>query len=782
MKTDDPRLTAYALDELAPAERAGIEALLADDSSLSEEVRATRELAAQWKGELHGEAAAPLSPTQRSKVLAVARTAGMGALPADARFTRTGQTVLALAAGLILIGFIAMLMSPMSLLDGSAGRLAGNEQRTGHFKSTEGLVLGTSVSVADMAAPPASEVRLRADASGAAAFQPSATITTTNMPPGAALPGSDGTPSFSVAAVSASSTSFTGEVNRIAQTTPPVLAPYAPAPAILTPQPSTALTKMTAGKTAGFTGGWAKGGAASRGGGAYANGELPAEVVAGGESFRVRREADRAGNTESYDAIADNAFLPVKDHPLSTLSIDVDTASYANVRRFLTSGALPPKGAVRIEEMLNYFPCDYPQPAGDAPFSATMEVAACPWTPEHRLVRIGLKGRDLARSERPAANLVFLLDVSGSMQPANKLPLVKESLRLLIDQLDDRDQVAIAVYAGASGTVLDPTRDKAAMRTALDRLEAGGSTNGAGGIQLAYALAAKSFIKGGTNRVILATDGDFNVGITSQSDLVELIEKKAKSGIFLSVLGYGMGNLKDSTLEKLADKGNGNYGYIDTLAEAKKTLVEQMNGTLHTIAKDVKMQVEFNPAQAAAFRLIGCENRLLAKEDFNDDKKDAGEIGAGHSVTALYEVVPAGGVVPGVPPPVDELKYSSKPASAPGAEKAEIFNPQAPISNSPSSPELLTLKLRYKMPDGDVSTKLEFPLTDRGETWEKSSPDFRWAAAVASFGMLLRDSPHNGRAKWDSTLELAHEGRGEDRAGYRAECIALIEKARTLRR
>jgi secreted protein with Ig-like and vWFA domain len=605
-------------------------------------------------------------------------------------------------------------------------------------------------------------------------------------------------------------------------------------------------------------------------GGALAGVPLEQETVGGlpglntplpKDEMAAAQKAKSEGNTEAYDAITDNAFLAVKDQPLSTFSIDVDTASYANVRRFLTSGTRPPRGAVRIEEMLNYFSYDYPQPAGDAPFSATMEVAACPWAPEHRLVRIGLKGKDVARSERPAANLVFLIDVSGSMQPANKLPLVKESLRLLIDQLDDRDLVAIAVYAGASGTVLEPTRDKAKMRAALDRLEAGGSTNGAGGIQLAYELAARSFIKGGTNRVILATDGDFNVGMTSQSDLVELIEKKAKGGVFLSVLGYGMGNLKDSTLEKLADKGNGNYGYIDTLAEAKKTLVEQMNGTLHTIAKDVKIQVEFNPAQAAAYRLIGYENRVLAKEDFNDDRKDAGEIGAGHNVTALYEVVPAGGAVPGASPAADELKYSAKPvadptqesgsspgewfvtaytftqqaeqaeavgdtaqalarnreakaildkiakqnpdwkpeivafrvkrtaesiarlekllpSSAPAADQSAIHNPQS----ATPSPELLTLKLRYKKPDGDVSTKLEFPLTDRGETWEKSSSDFRWAAAVASFGMLLRDSPHKGAATWDSTLELAHEGRGDDRAGYRAECLALIEKARTIAR
>ena len=482
------------------------------------------------------------------------------------------------------------------------------------------------------------------------------------------------------------------------------------------------------------------------------------------------------GNTEAYDAITDNPFLPVAANPLSTFSIDVDTASYANVRRFLNQGQRPPKGAVRIEELVNYFTYDYPQPAGDAPFSATMEVATCPWAPEHRLMRVGLKGRDIARSERPVANLVFLIDVSGSMQPENRLPLVKESLRLLIDQLGPEDQVAMAVYAGASGTVLPPTSDKAKMRRALDKLEAGGSTNGASGIQLAYELAEKSFIKGGTNRVILATDGDFNVGVTSQSDLVDLIEKKAKGGTFLTVLGYGMGNLKDSTLEKLADKGNGNYAYIDTLLEAKKVLVEQMNGTLFTIAKDVKIQVEFNPAQVSAYRLIGYENRMLAKEDFNDDKKDAGEIGAGHTVTALYEIVPAGAAAPGVAPKIDDLKYAPKPATT----QLETLSRLVPDGTGPeaAAKEMLSLKLRYKKPDGDVSTKLEFPLTDTGATWEKSSRDFRWAAAVASFGMLMRESPHKGTASWNSTLELALEGKGEDRSGYRAEFLGLLEKAR----
>ena len=496
------------------------------------------------------------------------------------------------------------------------------------------------------------------------------------------------------------------------------------------------------------------------------------------ERLLVQREPS---NTESYDTITDNAFLAVRDHALSTFSIDVDTASYANVRRFLSEQRLPPKGAVRIEELLNYFDYDYPQPDGEAPFSASMEVAECPWTPEHRLVRIGLKGREIHPDKRPASNLVFLVDVSGSMQPENKLPLVKKCLRQMVDKLGGEDTVAIAVYAGASGCVLEPTNKKSEMRAALDRLESGGSTNGAAGIQLAYQLAERSFIKGGVNRVILATDGDFNVGVTNQSDLTDLIEKKAKSGVFLTVLGFGMGNLKDSTLEKLADKGNGNYAYIDTLNEGRKVLVEQMSGTLVTIAKDVKIQVEFNPAQVGAYRLIGYENRMLKKEDFNDDTKDAGEIGAGHTVTALYEVVPAGVKSAGIPA-VDPLKYQPAPAQTPARvdEAKRYLVPD--VDPAVSSKELLTLKLRYKATDGDTSKLLEFPLTDDGKSYERSSRDFRFAAAVASFGMLLRDSPHKGKANWSSTLELALEGKGEDRSGYRAEFVSLIERAKAASR
>ncbi len=482
--------------------------------------------------------------------------------------------------------------------------------------------------------------------------------------------------------------------------------------------------------------------------------------------------APQESNTEAYDAIQDNPFLTVQENPLSTFSIDVDTASYANVRRFLMGGNLPPKGAVRIEEMVNYFTYDYPQPQGADPFSSTLEVATCPWEPKHRLVRIGLKGRELRKDQRPPSNLVFLIDVSGSMQPQNKLPLVKDALLQMIAELGPKDTVGITVYAGSSGIVLEPTSDRDAIRAALARLESGGSTNGASGIQLAYDLAQRSFIKEGNNRVVLATDGDFNVGVTSRSELVELIEKRAKAGVFLTVLGFGFGNLKDSTLEQLADKGNGNYAYIDTIREGRKVLVEQMAGTLFTIAKDVKIQVEFNPAQVSAYRLIGYENRLMKKEDFNDDKKDAGEIGAGHTVTALYQVVPTGVAIQ--TPGVDPLKYQSSTE----APRLQTGTPAAaPVGGSK---EMLTLKLRAKQPDGDTSTLREFPLTDAGLTWERSSRDFRFAAAVASFGMLLRDSPHKGSTSWATAHELAIEGKGEDAGGYRQEFIGLLEKARSL--
>ncbi|MBI1848881.1 MAG: VWA domain-containing protein [Planctomycetes bacterium] len=478
-------------------------------------------------------------------------------------------------------------------------------------------------------------------------------------------------------------------------------------------------------------------------------------------------DGDTAGaptSTEAYARIDENPFLDVAHNPLSTFSIDVDTASYSNVRRFLNGGQLPPKDAVRIEELLNYFVYDYPQPAGDAPFGVDVEIADCPWNAEHRLARIGLAGRDVPAASRPASNLVFLIDVSGSMNEPNKLPLVKRSLRLLLDRLDERDRVALVVYAGNSGLVLPSTScgDKASIASAIDRLDAGGSTNGAEGIELAYDVASKGKIPGGINRVILATDGDFNVGVTNEGDLTRLIEEKAKSGVFLSALGFGMGNIKDATLQKLADRGNGNYAYIDSLAEAQKVLVEQMGATLQTIAKDVKIQVEFNPAVVSGYRLLGYEKRMLRQEDFNDDAKDAGEIGAGHTVTALYEVVPAGKTVP--TPAVDPLKY--QPTPIPGA--------------TTGSADLLTVKLRYKDPEGDASRLLEQPVVDSGSTLDRASDDFRFAAAVASFAMVLRGSPNKGSSTFDSARDLASGARGRDAAGYRAEFLGLVEKARAI--
>lgn len=471
-------------------------------------------------------------------------------------------------------------------------------------------------------------------------------------------------------------------------------------------------------------------------------------------------------NTESYDAIQENVFLAAKENPLSTFSIDVDTASYANMRRFLQAGQRPPAGAIRTEELINYFRYDLPQPQGDAPFSVTTDVTRAPWSPRHLLARIALQGRDIERSKLPPSNLVFLVDVSGSMGQPNKLPLLQQTLLELVDELRDRDRVALVTYAGSTSVVLPSTsgENKAAIRSAIERLGAGGSTNGASGIQLAYQTAREQFLAEGNNRVLLCTDGDLNVGITSQSDLVDLIENERKSGVFLSVLGFGTGNYKDSTLEKLADKGNGNYAYIDSLSEGRKVLVEQMGATLFTIAKDVKIQVEFNPATVAGYRLIGYENRLLAKEDFNDDTKDAGEIGAGHTVTALYEIVPVGQELP-ADRSVDPLKYQSP----------------APVATAaPVSEDLFTVKLRYKAPDGEVSKLIEKEVGSEVVDFEKAPADARFAAAVAAFGMKLRGSPAAGDLGWEDIRKIARDSLGEDKGSYRAEFLTLIEKARQL--
>jgi Ca-activated chloride channel family protein len=474
----------------------------------------------------------------------------------------------------------------------------------------------------------------------------------------------------------------------------------------------------------------------------------------------------RQFHTEEYDKINENEFLDARQNPLSTFSIDVDNASYSNVRRFIQDGQMPPKDAVRIEELINYFTYDYPQPKNGYPFSITTEMSTCPWNGEHKLLLIGLQGKKIAMENLPPSNLVFLLDVSGSMNEPNKLPLVKAAFRLLVDQLREEDKVSIVVYAGRAGLVLPSTYgdEKEEILHAIDQLQAGGSTAGGEGILLAYKIAQENFKKNGNNRVILATDGDFNVGISSDAELERLIEEKRDLGIYLSVLGFGTGNYKDSKMEKLADKGNGNYSYIDNLKEARKVFVGQMAGTLFTIAKDVKLQIEFNPTKVKAYRLIGYENRMLAKEDFNSDKKDAGELGAGHSVTALYEIIPSGGEVN--LPEVDDLKYQDS-----------RINRIAKKTN-----EILTVKFRYKPPKESESRLIVHPLEDETAELDETSNNFRWAASIAEFGMLLRDSQFKGSASFRDALELAQDARGKDREGYRAEFIRFVELCKDLAR
>ncbi|HRH10713.1 MAG TPA: von Willebrand factor type A domain-containing protein [Bacteroidia bacterium] len=470
-------------------------------------------------------------------------------------------------------------------------------------------------------------------------------------------------------------------------------------------------------------------------------------------------------NTEEYSKINDNEFKEVSKNPLSTMSIDVDRASYSNMRRFITQGSLPPADAVRVEEMINYFSYDYKQPEGNVPFSITTEYSECAWNKKHNLVHIGIQGKEVNTTSMPANNLVFLLDVSGSMWSANKLPLVKSGLRLLVEQMRPQDHVALVVYAGAAGLVLPSTsgKEKDKIMAAIEQLEAGGSTAGGAGIKLAYQVAKDNFITSGNNRVILATDGDFNVGASSDGELIRLIEEKREGGVFLTVLGFGTGNYKDSKMEQLADKGNGNYAYIDNILEAKKVLVQEMGGTLLTIAKDVKIQIEFNPAKVKGYRLVGYENRVLANEDFNDDKKDAGELGAGHTVTAIYEIIPAGSDEEMAS--VDPLKYQ-----------------KTTVNTSIATDEILTVKFRYKEPNENNSKLITMVVADKRKSLSSSSENLRFASAVAEFGMVLRDSKFKGNADFKSVLALAKNSKGKDVEGYRAEFIRLVEMAELLKK
>jgi Ca-activated chloride channel family protein len=495
-------------------------------------------------------------------------------------------------------------------------------------------------------------------------------------------------------------------------------------------------------------------------------------------------------NTESYADISENGYRDPLREPYSTFSIDVDNASYSNVRRFINLGQEVPADAVRIEEMINYFRYDYPEPSGEHPFSVYTEAGTCPWNSNHYLLHIGLRAKDIDRTEMPASNLVFLLDVSGSMSSPNKLPLLKSAFGLLVNELRGQDRVAIVVYAGAAGVVLEstPGNKKEIIMEAIDRLEAGGSTAGGAGLMLAYKIAEKNFVRGGNNRIILATDGDFNVGVSDNKSMEQLVEEKRGLGIYMTVLGFGMGNIKDDKMEIIADKGNGNYAYIDNIQEARRVLVQEFGGTLFTVAKDVKFQVEFNPAYVKAYRLVGYENRLLADQDFNDDTKDAGEMGAGHTVTALYEIIPAGSDETGFPA-VDPLRYQDSHGGYPSVDRDRDYNKmpvakdsrdgraeRAGMTDAPR--ELCNIKLRYKDPDALTSKLFSKAVgTDikkAGETTDR----FRFSAAVAEFGMILRNSKYTGNATRADVISLASGARGSDPDGYRAEFIRLVQSAK----
>lgn len=491
---------------------------------------------------------------------------------------------------------------------------------------------------------------------------------------------------------------------------------------------------------------------------------LQEEAISTDNFMAPSKKKDGMMNTEQYDLIVENDFRSALKYPLSTFGIDVDNASYSNSRRFLMQGTMPPRDAVRVEEFINYFNYDYPQPDGKQPFSINTEISECPWNTSHRLVHIGLQGRDIPKENMPPTNLVFLLDVSGSMNAPNKLPLLKNAFKLLIKELREEDRVAIVVYAGASGVVLQSTSgaEKRKIRLAIDELHAGGSTAGAEGIHLAYKIAEKNLIDGGNNRVILATDGDFNVGQSSDSELVQIIEEKREKGISLSILGFGNGNYKDSKMEKLADNGNGNYAYIDNINEARKVLVNEITSTLYTIAKDVKLQIEFNPAHVKEYRLIGYENRIMNDEDFNNDKKDSGDLGAGHTVTALYEIIPKNSKESMIST-VDQLKYQDRNLT----------------SNASDDPDLMTIKLRYKAPEADVSELIELSTRDQATSLNETSDNFRFSAAVAEFAMLLRNSKYKGGATYEGVEDLAQSAKGEDLDGYRNEFLRIVKLGET---
>jgi len=773
---NDPRWTAYALGEIADEkERAEIESILAESEEMRRLVEEIRQTAGLLKEELSAEPSVGLTPAQRDRIQTKANTGrgwfqsrpvwmALGAAAAlllaiTVMLTRFGpeKTVLQQkGSGPVLTAELKEPAQTTELLRQKlektpASDAAEHARASIDLKADHNLSAGADFDK-EQSAPPAASIRADSPAEARPLAEKAAAVGETSrnevsdsLVASLLAPGEQKGQAFAEQKPSLSEE--TKAVSDLVAVQTQALANQYPAP-----------LPMKAVSSSMMVGGMA-GGLQNQAEDASMRKRLPPPprpMPPWPPAPRPRGDF----NTEAYDYISDNPFLEVAQNPLSTFSIDVDTASYSNVRRFLDGGSLPPKDAVRIEELVNYFDYDYRGPTDEKPFAVHFELADAPWKPEHRLLRIGLKGREISPGKRPPANLVFLLDVSGSMADENKLPLVKESMRLLVDQLTESDRVAIVVYASDTHVVLPSTSgdQKERLRQAIDHLRAGGSTNGASGIQLAYQTAQQNYLREGTNRVILATDGDFNVGITNRGDLTRLIEERAKSGIYLSALGFGMGNYKDATLELLANKGRGNYAYIDTSKEARKVLVEQINATLVTIAKDVKIQVEFNPRQVSAYRLIGYEDRVMPKEDFNDDDKTAGVVGAGHAVTALYELVP------GVSDPgkkVDPLKYQKS----------------VQTSSSADSDEILTMKIRSKDPEKDKSVLSEFTVKGPARKFSSASQDFKFAAAVAAFGMVLRDSPDKGSANMESALEWAKEGRGSDKNGYRQEFIRLIHRA-----
>lgn len=758
---DDPRLTAYALREMHdPQERAEVEAALAADPKLQAAVDAIRATASVLSDALAQEPSPGLTTEQKAAVVKTHDHSQTKEKPRDGvvvsflkYFQRHG---LATAAVLCLLALVAAILLPsvgsvryVAALD-EARQHALREGQAPATPEAESEVAGRRYGndEADMGAPIATMQEVETEPLGLVDSQQKAAALQEPL-------------TLAEAGVQPREQAQSGRLNRVPSQAP--VAPAMEAPQVAT-RPAPAASPQPRRELF-----------------AAADYDIPPPSLPAPPAPPAPAEG---WNREGYDRIVENEFLNVADKPLSTFSIDVDTASYANARRFLQGGRLPPADAVRLEEMVNYFDYDYPVPEADThPFSVTTEVGVAPWEPRHLLVQVGLQGYEIPWEERPSSNLVFLLDVSGSMNNANKLPLVKSALENLIQRLDRRDRVAIVVYAGASGLALPSTTadNHETIRHALNRLSAGGSTNGGQGIELAYQVAREHFIEGGNNRVILCTDGDFNVGVSDRGSLTRLIEQKAASGVFLSICGFGSGNLRDGMMEELSNKGNGNYSYIDSEREARRVFGTALTGTLLTIAKDVKIQVEFNPANVAAYRLLGYENRALADRDFNDDTKDAGEIGAGHTVTALYEIVPVGIEAP--EPLVDPLRYG---ADAPSSEDAPaLSSAQAALAH-----ELMTVKLRYKQPDGDTSTLLSTVVEMPEVTVEpdktvsvalgEPTENLRWASAVAEFALLLRGSAHAPQASWQSVLERARTALGNDPDGRRAEFLTLAQRAREL--